>query len=325
MPAAVKLLLQAIAIDSNFNLATLRLSSAYYNQELFDQGKKWCLKVYKRRDQMPMLLKLWTDRTYSLIFETPYEEIKCLRQLQEIDDQLPVIYYSIGRAYCEGLDQYDKAIPELDKALEIYKKWDSKPPWVMNYIQLGYAYHKTGQYKKEKKLYRKAEQDFPNDGNLIYRQTVLALTEGDTITANKYMEKLISFWRDNSTSEAGILSGLGGLYSDSNIPNKADEYYRKAISIQPDNAFFKYSLAKFLFDNERNIDQGLELIDQVLKLYPDNYFGLACKGWGLYKQGKYKEALDLFEKCDSIKPVYDHEFFLHLQAAKKAVAGQKNN
>jgi tetratricopeptide (TPR) repeat protein len=315
--------LQAIAIDSNFNLAILRLSSAYYNQNSFDDGKKWCLKVYKKREQMPMLLKLWTERTYSLIFETPYEEIKCLRQLQDMDDQLPVTYYSIGRAYAQGLNQYDKAIPELERSLEIYKKWDSKPSWVMNYVVLGESYHKTGQFKKEKNIYRKAEQDFPDDPNLIYRQTVLALSEADTATANKYIEKLKFLWRDNSASETGILDGLGSLYSDAGIPDKAEQFYRKAISLQPENIYSKYMLAKFLIDKDRNITQGLEIIDQLLKLYPDNYYGLVCKGWGLYGQGKYQEALKLLEKCDSLKPIYDHEFFLHLQAAKKAVAGQK--
>ncbi len=60
-----------------------------------------------------------------------------------------------------GLFQYDKAIPEFEKALEIYDKMDSKPWWVYNYTLLGESYHKTGQYKKEKKLYIKADQDFP--------------------------------------------------------------------------------------------------------------------------------------------------------------------
>ena len=60
------------------------------------------------------------------------------------------------------------------------------------YTDLGNAYHKTGQYKKEKKLYKKAEQDFPDDPDLIYRQAVLSLTEGDTIAANRYIEKYIS-------------------------------------------------------------------------------------------------------------------------------------
>jgi hypothetical protein len=47
------------------------------------------------------------------------------------------------------------------------------------------------------------------------------------------------------------------------------------------------------------------------------------KGWGLYKQGKYKEALALLEKSWELRPIYDHIVYLHLEAAKKAVAGQK--
>jgi tetratricopeptide (TPR) repeat protein len=72
------------------------------------------------------------------------------------------------------------------------------------------------------------------------------------------------------------------------------------------------------------VQEGLELVERALKSEPDNYSYLDTKGWGLYKQGKNKEALKLLEKCDSLKPVYDHELFLHLEAARKAVAGQKN-
>jgi hypothetical protein len=49
------------------------------------------------------------------------------------------------------------------------------------------------------------------------------------------------------------------------------------------------------------------------------------KGWGFYKQGRYKEALEILERSWELKPVYEHEVYLHLEAAKKAVAGQKNN
>ena len=56
-----------------------------------------------------------------------------------------------------------------------------------------------------------------------------------------------------------------------------------------------------------------------------NTYMLDTKGWGLYKQGKFKEALELFQKADSLKPIYDHEIYLHLEAAKKAVTSLKNN
>ena len=55
-----------------------------------------------------------------------------------------------------------------------------KPFLGLYYMVLGIAYHKTGQFKKEKKLYKKAEQDFPDDPVIIYRQAILSLTEGDT-------------------------------------------------------------------------------------------------------------------------------------------------
>ena len=87
---------------------------------------------------------------YSLFFETPYEQIKNLKQLQENDDQMASTNYLLADAYWR-LYQYDNAITELEKALAIYKKWNSKPLWVLNYTDLGMMYHETKQYKKERK------------------------------------------------------------------------------------------------------------------------------------------------------------------------------
>ncbi len=85
------------------------------------------------------------------------------------------------------------------------------------------------------------------------------------------------------------------------------------------------NLAWLLIDKDRNIAEGLKFIDAALELTPDEYYMVDTKGWGLYKQGKYQEALELLEKAWNLKPIYDHELFLHLEAAKKAVASQKNN
>jgi tetratricopeptide (TPR) repeat protein len=52
------------------------------------------------------------------------------------------------------------------------------------------------------------------------------------------------------------------------------------------------SLAWFLINKDRNINEGLELYDKVLESSPDNFNYLQTKGWGLYKQGKYQKALE---------------------------------
>ena len=210
----------------------------------------------------------------------------------------------------EKLHQYEKAIPLREKELEIYDKWDSRPRWSSSYTSLGKLYHLTGQYRKERKL---------------YRQAVLALTEEDTDEANRYIEKYISVRKVNIASEATIASDLAGIYSEANLYDKAEAYYREALSLEPGTPSRMDNLAYFLIDNGRNISEGLELIDKALELSPDNYLYLDTKGWGLYKQGNFEEALELLGKSWELKPVYNHSIYLHLEEVRKAVAGQKNN
>jgi len=67
----------------------------------------------------------------------------------------------------------------------------------------------------------------------------------------------------------------------------------------------------------------LNLVDKALDLKPDFYWYLDAKGWGLYKQGKYDEALKYIQKCIDLSPPYRHNVHLHPEAAIKAAAGQK--
>jgi len=321
-PAAVKMLSQAVQKDSDFLGAYDLLAWAFGNQGMYDQAKEIALKLYKKRDQVSVYMKAVLSHTYATFFGTVYEDIKCLKQILEIDDQVPVFYYVLGSRY-NNISQFDKAIPELEKSLEIYKKWGSKPGWSYNYSSLGYAYHKTGRYEKEKKLYKKAEQDFPDDPAIIYRQAILSLTEGDEVLANQYIEKLISVGKENSWSDARITTTFAGIYMDAGFPDKAEEYYRKALSLEPENPERLNNLAFFLIDKDRNTNEGLELIGRALQLNPDNYLFIYTKGCGLFKQGKCQEALVLLEKCDSLKPIYDHDLYLLIQEVKKVVENKK--
>ena len=107
---------------------------------------------------------------------------------------------------------------------------------------------------------------------------------------------------------------------------RADKYYRKALSLEPESAIYLNNLAYFLIDKDRDVNEGMELVDKALKLRPEYYIYLHTKGWGLYKLGKYQEALEILQKSWDLRmknAIYDYEAFQHLEAARKAVAEQK--
>jgi tetratricopeptide (TPR) repeat protein len=329
--SAINWLSKAIAIDSNFiepiKMTSLAygnqylhetfFSSAFENPDLYEQAKKWCLKAYGKMDQMAMPQQIDTKWIYAMYFGTPFDKIKYLRQLIELDDQWVTAYYNLANSYAK-LHQYDKAIPEFEKTLEIYERWGLKPYWVFDYVYLGEAYHKTGQYFKEKKLYKKAEVDFPEDPYLTGRQAILSFSQGDTVSGNHFIGKLVAVLKTLSVSESTIASLLAYVFNEAGVLDKSEESYRQALSFEPNNPRRLNSLAYFLIDSDRDIQEGLELVDQALETVPENYHCLETKGWGLFKQGQVLEALEFLEKCDSLKPVYDHRVFLHLEEVKKA-------
>lgn len=309
---------KALEADSNFVAPMVKMAVACGNQGMYEEAKAWSLKAWGKRDQMSRLEKLYTGWVFTYYFGDPHEELKYLRQIVKLDDQIAGAYYILGLINLR-LEQYDKAIPEYKRALELYDKWGIKPLWIHNYTSLGDAYHKTGQFRKEKKLYKKAEKDFPGDYILLYRQAVLALSTGKTKAADEYIDRYVSALEERSYSEAVIAPDLGGIYREAGMLQKAEEKYREALSLQPESATRMYNLAYILIDNDINIEEGLELAEKALSVDPDNYLYLDIKGWGLYKQGKYKEALELIERSWELKPIYDHDVYLHLEAAKKAV------
>ena len=186
---------------------------------------------------------------------------------------------------------------------------------------MGLAYHKAGGYKDENKLYKRASKDFPESPELNYRRAVLSLTEGDTTASNRYVEKYRSLLKNGAATEADIATKLAELYSETDFQDKAEDAYRSALSLEPENTVRIKNLSYFLVDKERNINEGMDFADAVLKSKPDDFDFLQIKGWGLYKQGSQKQALELLQKSWDLRnqySVYDHTAYLHLEEVKKA-------
>jgi Tfp pilus assembly protein PilF len=62
---------------------------------------------------------------------------------------------------------------------------------------------------------------------------IISLAEEDTVAVNQYIEKYKSLQK--GASPASIASTLAGIYSGAGNLEKAEEYYRQALSLEPNN------------------------------------------------------------------------------------------
>ena len=314
---------KASDIDTNFTEAMRFLAYSYAHLGVPEKTKEWILRLYSKRDYMSLPERLYADALYSNYFETIYEDVKTWSAIVEFDDQMPVPYSNLAGKY-EVLSQYDKAISLREKELEIYDNWNVRPRWSASYTALGKLYHKTGQYKKEKKLYNKAEKDFPEDSRLFRRQAILALSENQMDEAEHYIGRYVSALKINSSSEASISDLLGYLYLEAEMPDKAEEYSRKAFLLRPDDPLYINNLASLLIETDRNVVEALQLIDKAIEMDPDEFIYYHTKGEGLYKQGKYTEALEVLQKSWELMPYsYDHSLYVFIEEVKKAISNQQ--
>lgn len=323
---------ESIRLDSGFSRPILLMSVACKNQGLYDEGREWAMKAYALREKMPIWDRLLTEKNYAFFFETSAEEIVYFESMLQIDDKYPGTYYDLGLLY-SNLEQYDKAIPLFEKSLELYDKYDTKPWWIFNYSLLGWAYLKTGEYRKIDKLYRKAEIDFPDDPLIYHMRAILALIEGDTIAVKEQIDKYSLIRRERGWSEAGIVYNLGEIYKESGLitgrtdyMDIAEKYHRQEIWFEPDNKWRIFDLAWFLIETERGVDEGLELIEKAIEMNGGpNYYILNGKGLGLYFKGEYNEALQILEEARELSPYYYYPINKNISIVKKAIAEQINS
>jgi len=321
---AMNLFRHAIKLDSNYVYAKIFLSLRYEEFGMYKEAREWGFSAYKERDFLTVKERVLADLRYAELNGTVYNRIRSYKQfLEDIDDEVPYFNFALGTQY-NILGEYDKSIPEFKKALKTYKKWNIKPKFIQNYTFLMFAYHKNGHFNKEKRLFKKAETDFPDDLSLLYRQqAIFEFNRGDTAGGTIFAEKYGSALKTLSYSEPAILTNLASMYCDAGIFNVAEKYYRKAINYKPGNPLLLNKLGYFLINNELGIDEGIMLADSALKSEPENYNYLHTLGWGLYKKNKYSEAAEILQKSWDLRmknSIYNHTAFTHLEESQKALA-----
>jgi tetratricopeptide (TPR) repeat protein len=301
----------------------LMLAYVYGDEGISEEGKKWVYKAYGRIESMPLEIQLQILEVKAAVDKEPKELLKYTRKYLELNPYSTRGYYTIGWA-SYNTDKWQDAIDALEKGIELQKSFGRGRLWIWHYVLLGNAYHKTGQHDKEMKAYEDGLSLWPDQEPMItFWQTVCAISQGDTTKSNNYLKKIRVIGQRENWPEPEVLNWLAEIHYEANLPGKAEELYRRALMLDRRNIEIKVRLAHLLIKNNINVNEGVDLLKSSLMVSPDNGDLLFVYGSGLLKQGYPVQALEYLNRSWQLRPYYDHEHYLCLQEANKAVAGME--
>jgi len=102
----------------------------------------------------------------------------------------------------------------------------------------------------------------------------------------------------NSQERLFIYFLRGEFYDRQKMYDKAEEQFRKALEIDPQNAAVLNYLGYMLVDHDQKLQEALKMIRQAVLLEPQNYAYLDSLGWAYYKTGQYDLAEENIRKAN---------------------------
>ncbi len=145
---------------------------------------------------------------------------------------------------------------------------------------------------------QKAMDINPDDGEAVAIYAQLQVQRGQAANAIGAWEK----WSQAHPGNAGALAILGTLEESRGNGSKADEYYRKALAIQPAQPIAANNLAYRMLMNGGNVDVALSLAQTARRSMPNSPSTADTLAWAYYSKGTYGFARDLLEEAIKAAP-----------------------
>ncbi|MBN2402044.1 MAG: hypothetical protein JXN64_06570 [Spirochaetes bacterium] len=148
----------------------------------------------------------------------------------------------------------------------------------------------------------KDEQATTRLGDLHEQLATIHLEKEDIETALLHINKAFAYKRNNPYLNfiAGLVYGNKGAKSGSKYEiEKAEHYYRQAISLKNDynEALQALSILLFFYKNER--EEPIKIMEGIYERLPSNYRARFTLGRFYYESGKKEDALAVYTALQS--------------------------
>lgn len=314
------------------------IGNYYYVNEQFDESIKMYDLVLK---DFPDDTRALNNKGSALRGEKNREEAaKLWRRAIELDPNYTDPIVNLGGVLCE-LGNPKEALQILDP---VYKKEIDNADMAL-LLNLGLAHSKIGNFEIAHDFYKKAENKFPKEIQILNNIMILYQSENDFKKAIEYADKIINLESHNTnalTSKGSCYLEMGNFilglhYLNQSLKQDPNElvtlinlalcyrrmhefgimkrwyadwvelYAKKSLDIN-ENDFMALDHLGWVMNRCERYNDAFELLDKALKLKPDHTGILLDKVDGLLRIDKSNEALIIIDHIIELeKPMRDEE------------------
>ncbi|OGS44856.1 MAG: hypothetical protein A2539_03775 [Elusimicrobia bacterium RIFOXYD2_FULL_34_15] len=257
---------------------------------LYENGKEYkkAIELYDK------LLKVFPDDSELVIkiaglclLEKDYPKAKenLLKSAQTFPKN-PWINYYLGLIAIEEKN-YNLAIGYFDKSINIDKKM-TEP-----YIQRGYVYMIQGNEKQAIKSFEKSVDLGTNIPDIYFFLGLNYESQAKYKKSEKYLKKAIELEPNNPKYHFE----LGVVYDNLKKSTESEEEFFKVIKIDSTTAQAYNYLGYSWADKNVKLNDAEDYVKKALSIDPENPAYIDSLGWIYYRRQKYNEALEVLKKA----------------------------
>ncbi len=244
-------------------------------------------------------------------------------------DGMAEVFYGLGEALT-GEGGVSIGLLYLQMALYL------KPEQPFALAALANAYEATKQYEEAIAVYDRIPAGTPLQGSIEIRKAFNLNSLDRVDEAKAILEKVAA----EDPKDLKALDALGNIMRSRKRYAEAAEYYtrateiiqkperrhwtyyysrgtcyerlkkwpqaeadlQKALQLYPDQPLVLNYLGYSWIDQNRNLKQGMALIEKAVSLKPDDGYIVDSLGWAHYRLGNYKEAVRFLERAVELRP-----------------------
>lgn len=228
---AIIYLNRALEIHPAYVDAMLLLGNAHYQKDLdVVKAVDWYAEILKRRPYHTHAIqntKLILPQVVGFLAEnkspnTPDEVIDVCEELHAIKPEIPEVYRVEGLMYARYKNQFEKAIPLYEKALEL------KPDYVDVWKDLGVIYGQSKDYEEALRCFEKVHELKPNDMQALLNLGITYQNAGEIQKSIPYFKQVLEEQPENMQA----LYFLGNAYKSLGDIKKANQYFIQYNKLQ---------------------------------------------------------------------------------------------